>query len=198
MSDWRSSIIGYVRENARPVDKFSHQLRLYNLTRGIGEGLEYDDDVVFAAAWLHDIGVFIGHRPEDPEALSKWDMLAYAMREVPGILASCGFPVSKVPPVVECIRTHQPSGKPATLEGDILRDGDILELLGATGILRAVSKVGRDTRYHTFEDILPVLQQNLEKLPTLLKLDSSRTLAVSRVKCLRDWLDQARSEGLAT
>ena len=66
----------YIRQQAQPVDKFSHQPRLYDLTRTIGAGQTYDDDVVFAAVWMHDLGVFVGHRPEEPAALANWDFLA--------------------------------------------------------------------------------------------------------------------------
>ena len=61
---WRAAIENYIAAHANPTHKFGHQPRLYALTQLIGAGLTYDDDVVFAAVWLHDIGVFIGHRPE--------------------------------------------------------------------------------------------------------------------------------------
>jgi uncharacterized protein len=32
--------------------------------------MDYDDDIPFAAAWMHDLGVFIGHRPKDLAQLS--------------------------------------------------------------------------------------------------------------------------------
>lgn len=195
--DFRTAIIDYVRREARPVEKFSHQPRLYNLTRLIGEGMTYDDDVVFAAAWLHDIGVFLGHRPEDPEALACWDMLGYAIKTVPGILESVGFPQEKTPAVVEAIRTHQPSGTPTTVEGTILRDADLLEQLGATSILRTVCKIGRDTRFSTFDDALAVLSQHLDTLPGQLKLGPTKQLAAARVQHLRRFLEQAAAEGLA-
>jgi uncharacterized protein len=196
MPGFRDAIITYVRKNANPPEKFSHQVRLYELTRRIGADMEYDDNVVFAAAWLHDIGVFIGHRPEAPEALANWDMLAYAVKVVPGILEAAEFPPQKVPAVLDVIRTHQPAAAPTKVEGLILRDADILELLGATGILRTVCKIGRDTRFHTFEDALAVLRQNLETLPTQLQLAASRKLAVPRIEQLRVFLNQATSEGL--
>ncbi|MBE0540293.1 MAG: hypothetical protein IH623_02805 [Verrucomicrobia bacterium] len=59
---FRAAIINYIREQAKPVDKFSHQARLYKLTREIGAD-QSCDDVVFAAVWLHDLDVFIGHWP---------------------------------------------------------------------------------------------------------------------------------------
>src|ERR1700733_15463301 len=144
--DFRQAIEEYSRREARPVDKFGHQPRLYALTVQIGEEFDYDDDVVFAAAWLHDLGVFIGHRPEDPELLAGWDNVSYAMKQAPAALLRSGFPSTKVAQVVEVIRTHQPHLRPTTLEGTILRDADILEQLGAIGIMRVVAKIGRDTR----------------------------------------------------
>jgi uncharacterized protein len=193
--DFRTAIVEYIREQAKPVDKFSHQARLYELTRQVGAGQVYDDDVVFAAAWMHDLGVFIGHRPEDLEALAKWDLIAYAVERVPVILKQLDFPEDKIPAVIEVIRVHQPTGNPTTMEGIIIRDADILEQLGAAGILRTVSKIGRDTRFHTFPDALRVLQRNLDTLPGQLRLPAARTLAGARLQVLAAFLNAARFEG---
>src|SRR5580765_6910980 len=131
---YRQALIEYIREQAQPPEKFSHQPRLYRLATELAGEERYDDDVLFAAAWLHDLGVFIGHRPEDPAALAKWDNVVYAVQKAPQVLAECGFPEEKIATVVEVIRTHLPSGKPTTFEGILMRDADILEQLGAVGI----------------------------------------------------------------
>src|ERR1700722_15954918 len=143
---YRRHLRQYIECEANPPEKFGHQPRLYELAKRIGEGHTYDDDIVFAAVWLHDLGVFIGHRPEDPAALAQWNNVTYAMQRAPDILRGFDFPAAKIPAVVEAIRTHQPSFEPRTIEGIIVRDGDILEQLGAIGVLRTVCKVGRDTR----------------------------------------------------
>ena len=192
--NFRAAIVDYIRAQAKPVEKFSHQPRLYELTKAVGAGQVYDDDVVFAAAWLHDLGVFAGHRPEEPAALAVWDCVAYAMKCAPAILEQLGFPLEKIPDVVEAIRTHQPSADPTTIEGIILRDADILEQLGATGILRTVCKTGRDTRFQTFADALQVLQKNAETLPGQLKLPAARQLAEPRLRALRAFLEAAQTE----
>jgi uncharacterized protein len=177
-----------IRAEARPVDKFGHQPRLDALTEAIGAGLEYDREVVRAAAWLHDLGVFVGNRPEDPQELSEWDHVAYACRRSPEILRGMGFPEEKIEAVLAAIREHQPKDEPATMEATILRDADILEQLGAVGILRTVSKVGRDTRFATFTDAVRVLRRNLEELPGKIRLESTRKLAEARIRVLRDFL----------
>jgi uncharacterized protein len=192
--DFRASLAEYVRSQALPVDKLGHQPRLYGLTQLVGAGMTYDDDVVYAAAWLHDLGVFVGHRPEDPEELARWDNVSYAMKRAPAVLLQSGFPTTKVAQVVEAIRTHQPHQRPDSLEGAILRDADILEQLGAIGILRAVSKVGRDTRYARFSDVAPVLRRALSDFPAKLRIARARELAAPRISVLVAFLDALESE----
>lgn len=191
---FRSALIEFIRTEAQPVDKFSHQPRLYELTKLIGAGESYDDEVVFAAVWLHDLGVFTGHRPKDLAALAAWDCVAYAMKQTPAVLERLSFPQAKIPAVVETIRTHQPSASPTTIEGVIVRDADILEQLGAVSVLRTVCKIGRDTRFQTFPDALRVLRKNAETLPGQLKLKSARKLAEPRLQALRDFLAAAETE----
>jgi len=192
--DFRTEITAYIRRAALPEDKYGHQPRLYALTRQIGQGMSYDDDVVFAAAWLHDLGVFVGHRPEDPEKLAKWDHVVYTVKEVPAILASAGCPNDKIPAVLEVIQNHQPKDKPGTVESTILRDADILEQLGAIGILRGVCKVGRDTRFATFTSAVENLRRNLQDLPSKLVLESSRKLAKPKIDLLASFLSAVESE----
>ncbi|MFO1458615.1 MAG: phosphohydrolase [Verrucomicrobiota bacterium] len=195
---YRAAVIEYIRAQARPREKFSHQPRLYRLACVLGAGIRFDDDILFAAAWMHDLGVFVGHRPEDPRELASWDHLAYALRVVPGILTQAGFPAEKIPGVLEAIRTHLPSGEPTTQEAVLLRDADILEQLGAVGILRTVCKVGRDTRFVVFPDALQSLRRAVDQLPAQLKTPAARRLAEPRVASLQTFLDSAESEGALT
>ena len=191
---YREAIANYIRAQARPPDKFSHQPRLYRLAKRLAQNQACDDDVLHAAAWLHDLGVFSGHRPEDPAALAVWDNVAYAVKEAPVLLRQFGFPEEKIPGVIEAIRTHLPSGQPTTFEGTLLRDADILEQLGAIGILRTVSKVGRDTRFVRLADPLGTLRRNVAQLPAKLQLDSARRLAQPRIQLLRAFLEAAQAE----
>ena len=192
--DFRLPLAEYVRTQALPVDKLGHQPRLYALTQLVGRSMSYDDDVVYAASWLHDLGVFIGHRPEDPELLAGWDNVSYAMKQAPAALLRSGFPSTKVAQVVEVIRTHQPHLSPTTLEGTILRDADILEQLGAIGIMRVVAKIGRDTRYPTFTDAAATLRKSLADLPGKIQLDTAKTLAQPRISLLQAFLNELNEE----
>ncbi len=195
---YREAIAQYIRAQAQPPDKFSHQVRLYRLAKRLAERRPYDDDVLYAAAWMHDLGVFVGHRPEDLAALAAWDHVAYAAQKVPSILKQLGFPEAKIPAVVDAIRTHLPSGKPSTFEATLLRDADLLEQLGAVAVLRTVSKVGRDTRFVRYADAVKFLRRSLEQLPAQLRLKSARRLAKPRIEALRAFLDAAEAEADGT
>ncbi len=195
MSDYRRFLETYIANHANPQHKFGHQPRLYALTKQIGQSLTYDDDVVFAAVWLHDLGVFIGHRPESEEALKTWNHVAYITEKAPAILEEAGFPTEKIPAVLEVIRTHQPHDTPITLEAEIARDADILEQLGAIGITRTLAKLGSDTRFLTFTDALNALKKQLETLPSKLQLETSKALAAPKLKTMQAFIESLESEG---
>ena len=190
---WRQQLADYIRAQAQPVDKFSHQPRLYALACELADGRPLDDDILYAACWLHDLGVFIGHRPEAPALLATWDNVAYAIAQTPPLLLRLGFPADKIPAGQAGIRDHHPQARPTTIEAILLHDADLLELLGAVGLLRTIGKVGRDTRYQTFADLLPVLE-GYSRLETQLLSEAARRLAVPRLALLRQFLQQAREE----
>ena len=108
---WREAVVACIRAEALPVDKFGHQPRLYALAVRLGQGIEFDDDILFAAAWMHDLGVFLGHRPEDPAQLARWDHVPYTIARTRELLAGWGFPPQKLEAVAEAI-TELGEGEP--------------------------------------------------------------------------------------
>jgi uncharacterized protein len=192
--NWRDSVVAYIRAEATPADKFGHMPRLYALAHRIAEGENCDDDVLFAAAWMHDLGVFLGHRPADSAQLAAWDHVPYTIARSRELLVEWGFPKAKMEAVAEAIRTHQPKDEAVLPEAVVLRDADILEQLGAIGALRALVKVGRDTRFASYSDVMPVLERALDVLPGKLRLPQSKELANGRVRILREFLAAIHEE----
>jgi uncharacterized protein len=192
MQDFRAQLEQYLQREAAPAYKYGHQPRLYALTQQIAALIKpapaYDDDIVFAAAYLHDLGVFIGHRPNDTAALQQWNHVTYICERAPELLAGFNFPAEKIPAVLACIREHQPQDSPQSFEATLLRDADILEQLGAIGILRTAAKLGSDTRFHTLTDARNSLQRALDILPAKILLDATRELALHRIQILREFL----------
>jgi uncharacterized protein len=118
----------------------------------------------------------------------------YTVKRTHELLAGWGFPAEKLDGVAEAIRTHQPEDEPVAIEAVLLRDADILEQLGAIGALRALVKVGRDTRYPTFSSVLPMLQTAASRLPGLLRLAGARELAKPRVEALLAFIAAIKAE----
>jgi uncharacterized protein len=123
-------------------------------------------------------------------------MYSWQSSMTPDLLASFEFPAAKIPAVVEVIRTHQPAYEPATIEGRIVRDADILEQLGAIAVLRTVCKVGRDTRFETFTEALNSLKKSLATLPAQLHLVTSRRLAKPKIHALKNFIESAEQESM--
>ena len=94
---------------------------------------------------------------------------------------------------MQAIANHQPTGNPATNESFALRDADLLETIGAVGILRFTSKVGRDTRYPTFSQVLQVLQKNIQ-LASLLHFEHSKQLASKKIQLVESFIAAAYEE----
>ncbi len=198
LPDWKISVIRYVRSAALPVDKFGHQPRLAALAESLADSPELsricDADVLFAAAWMHDLGVFTGHRPTDSAQLAAWDHVPYTVSRSQELLSEWGFPAEKLELVAETIRTHEARYEPTIPESVVLRDADILEQLGAIGLLRAFVKVGRDTRFAVFSDVVPVAEKACQTLPGQLRLARSRALAAGRIEIMRKFLHNLECE----
>jgi uncharacterized protein len=193
---WRDTLIERIRVEAQPPEKFSHQARLYAIAREIADAQTepVDDDVLFGAAWVHDLGVFLHHRPSDPEQLKRWDSTAYTVAHAGDILVECGFPGDKVAAAIECIRTHEAHGEPTTMQGILFRDADLLEQLGAVAVMRTTAKIAQDTRFVTFADAAASLRRALETVPRQIRLAKAQAMAVPRIAVLQKFLDALDAE----
>ena len=120
--------------------------------------------------------------------------MTYAGQRAPELLQRAGFPSHKINAVIHTMDLHQPKDDPDTVEGVILRDADILEQLGAVGVLRAVAKTGRDTRYPSFTPVIAALERSLHELPEAIRLPQTRVLAAPRMEVLRLFLAAVRAE----
>ncbi len=96
--------------------------------------------------------------------------------------------------MLDVIRTHQPHDDPQTIEGVLVRDADILEQLGAIGILRTASKLGSDDRFRLFADAEKSLRRALAELPGSIRLDATRRLAQPRIAALEAFLAALENE----
>ena len=109
----------------RLASGYEHSYRIYQLARKIGEGMEYDDEVLHAACFLHDIEMSSGH----PESSAEKARV---------ILGETGFTPGKIETVYRAILYHMPgkSSEEPSIEGKLLHDANLLETVGAIGLVR--------------------------------------------------------------
>jgi uncharacterized protein len=117
------------------VHDFDHVLRVLALAERIGRAEGADEEIVRAAALLHDVG----RARADVEGLDHAVLGAVQARE---ILA--GQPPAKVKAVARAIAAHRyrTAPEPETLEARVLFDADKLDAIGAVGIARAFAYGG--------------------------------------------------------
>jgi uncharacterized protein len=136
--DWRTVVLQFAKQNFRhPAWGFSHCSRDYLLARELAaaDHVTLDDDVLFTAAYLHDMAAFA------PWAKDSVDHADEAARIVDTVLAGADFPMTKMDVVRGAIRTHMYPRDPLGNEALYLHDADALDWLGAIGVARMVALV---------------------------------------------------------
>ncbi|MDI6778355.1 MAG: HD domain-containing protein [Patescibacteria group bacterium] len=125
-----------------PAHNFDHVIRVYTLAVKLAKGKKVDINVIKIAALLHDIGGM--KEMNDPSG--KTDHAIESAKMSKPILKKLGYSDKKIKHITDCIIQHRyrTENMPETLEAKILFDADKLETVGAIGIARAMTWVGRN------------------------------------------------------
>lgn len=186
---WRRAVADHVEANFRhPGWGARHAERNYLSAHAIAhaEGLAVDDDVLFAAAYLHDWG---GLKPFAVEGA------AHEQRSVElgePFLRQAGFPMEKWPGVREAILAHVPAGEPTSPEAIVLHDADLIDFLGAEGVARLLAATTDDRA--DMDQGLRWIEGFADSLPGRLTTSEARRLAEPRAAWMKAFLAQLRSE----
>lgn len=194
---WRATVRALAAAEFRnPAWGYSHSARDYALARQLAraDGVRLDDDVLFAAAWLHDMAAF-----------PKWEAAGVdhadrAADTVDTILKGSGFPEGKIDAVRAAIRTHMFDRDPKTPEALYLHDADALDWLGAVGVARVMALADAQGGKPDGPDVVKMLEDNLAKVPARVLSPAGKALMPGRKAELEAFLRQlgAETEGLAT
>ncbi|HWH51247.1 MAG TPA: HD domain-containing protein, partial [Gemmatimonadaceae bacterium] len=141
-ADWRQTIRAFAEAHLQHTAWGpAHGRRDYELTLALAhaEGVTVDDDALYAAAYLHDMG---GLPPYAKPGVDHGDR---SIQLVDSILRDAGFPMEKAALVKDIIDHHQYYRPPDSVEVSILfRDADILDFMGAIDIARIISLTTRE------------------------------------------------------
>lgn len=181
-TSWKKKLNTFALENiVHPAWGYTHSERNYHNTIKIAEaeGVLVDEDVLFAAAFLHDLGGLpkfeipnVDHGVRSAELAEK-------------LLKSFGFPEEKIGHVKEVIIGHvyhQP--KPSSDLARAFRDADIVDFLGSLGIARllaATNELG-STGVGSIYQSLEIAKKLRDQLPKQLSFEVSQTISQKRIK----------------
>jgi len=190
-ADWHETVRQFAAQHFRnPAWGYSHSVRDYLLARQLAaeDGVVLDDDVLFAAAYLHDMAAFAPYEKPDVDHADE------AARIVDTVLGGTGFPMAKIDAVRGAIRTHMFDRDPAGPEAIYLHDADALDWLGAIGVARIFGLVDPNGGDPNGPAAVKMLEENLAKVPPRVLSKAGRSRVAARTDELRQFLKQLRRE----
>jgi HD superfamily phosphodiesterase len=190
-SDWHLAVREFAAKHFKnPAWGYSHCERDYALARELAasDQVTLDDDVLFAASFLHDMAAFA------PWEKKKVDHSDEAARIVAGVLQDTGFPMAKIDAVRAAIRTHMYYRDPLVPESLYLHDADALDWLGAIGVARVMALVDPKGGEPTGPDAVKMLEENLAKVPSRVLSPAGRAMVAPRSAELQQFLAELRRE----
>ena len=200
--DWRAGLQDFATSHFRhPAWGWQHSRRDYALARELAreDGVAIDDDVLFAAAWIHDIAAFVPWEDKDPHH----DHSDVGADKLGDVLLRLGFPAAKIDAVRAATRTHMFYRKATGPEAVYLHDADALDWLGAIGVARIIATVehGNPPTTPPDPDAAPDLpaavaqiEQNLKDVPPGVQSPAARARIPALVAEARAFLARLRAE----
>jgi len=190
---WRETVRQFAAQHFKhPAWGYSHSVRDYELARTLAaaDHVTLDDDVLFAAAYLHDMAAFA---PWDREK-EGIDHADEGARVVDTVLMNTGFPSAKIDAVRNAIRTHMFDRKPVGTEAVYLHDADALDWLGAIGVARVMALVDPNGGDPNGPKAVKMLEDNLARVPDGVVSPAGRKRLPDLRRELADFLKDLRRE----
>ena len=189
---WRGHITSFTAKLFGHVNDAHNQRNYFWATKlAAADHVTLDDDVVFAAAYLHDVGSMEGWQVEGQEhgntAAAKLDQM----------LAGTDFPKEKMDRVREAMRTHMfyrdPGNSP---EARYLHDADALDNVGTVGIAWLLEAVNTDPKGAGFTSTkaVEILTNGAPKIEARAVTPAGRAEMATRIAERKAFMDQLSRE----
>ena len=189
--DWRSAVRQFAAEHLKhPAWGYSHCVRDYALAKALAaeDHVAIDDDVLYAAAYLHDVAALPPYEKPHTDHADEGAQL------VGSLLSGTGFPMAKIYAVRSAIRTHMFNRRPVGPEALYLHDADALDWLGAIGVARIFALVDPNGGAPDGPEALKMLQDNLKQVPPGILSPAGRVHSVARIRELEQYLRELSVE----
>lgn len=182
---WKQKLLDLTKKFEHPAWGFSHFNRIYELALEIAitQQLDIDEDALYAAAYLHDIGAF---KPYNQKGKDHSDV---AIENCDDILKSIEFPKEKIALVKDMIKSHMFYVKPEeNIESKIFHDADTLDFMGAIGIARILSIVGLEDWTPDLSSAIKLIEKFSIDLPLSLVTKKAQEIGQIRKKEMENFL----------
>jgi uncharacterized protein len=187
---WKITIYDLARSKFHhPAWGWQHSERNYRIALELarGDGLRVDTDVLFAAAFLHDMAAFM------PCNDAKLEHGECAARQSGSILRAAGFPMEKLPAVAAAERGHMYYSNPGSQpEAIVLHDADSLDFLGDIGAARMLSLTGENAE--SFAREIKTLRSFVRDIPPRLITKTGQRMGNERAAELQRFLDSLQTQ----
>lgn len=165
---------------------YPHVQRTLTLIEKIGTGLDYDQEVVLYAAFLHDWGAFPRYRRPGVDHAAR-------SRQIAGreILPFTVLSEQAKAAVLDAIETHDYTcpRQPTALEGQLLREADMLDMLGVIGAAREFAGGGNNLKASVER-----LSARAAIFAAQFSLAAARQIAQTRILTLEQFLENLQAE----
>ena len=184
---WKEALYTFSKENLKhPSWGLAHSERDYLLTKSIMEKSNeaFDEEVLFAAAFLHDLGGM------DAFAVENVDHAVRSAQLAEEKLPAMGFSADKIPQVKEVILGHTYYGeKPSSKLALAFRDSDILDFMGDMGVARLYGATkDLDPNFSSLAPATSLIKKFRKDFPDKLSLDASKILLEPKIKEMDDFI----------
>ena len=169
-------------EVAAGIDHFK---RVFKISKKLAklENFAYDEEILHAACFLHDLF----DESDDPHNIT-------AARIAEDFLMNIGFPNEKLNSVKEAIKEHVSTGKPKCKEAILLHDADLVDFLGAIGIVRLSIGAWDWMDKSSLEEFVNVFEKFRKDCYKNLVLNKSKELAKKKAEFMDSFVGKFKEE----
>ena len=188
---WKDKLIEFSKKFEHPAWGYSHSIRVYEMSLQLArqEKLDVDEDSLFAASYLHDIGAF------DPYRKEGLDHSEASIQHCEEILRAIEFTPEKIQHVKEIIKTHMYYREPTDLiEAILFHDADTLDFMGIIGITRLLSIIGIDDWTPNLKHGIKLIKKFIKNLPNALQTSQAREIGNKRQEEMKDFMQKLSNE----
>jgi uncharacterized protein len=182
-TDWKAQILEIAKEKLLDsTHSFDHANRVWQYCKKISEKEGGDEDILFAASFLHDITYSVDYKGHEKSGAD----------EAEKILKQIGFPKKKIALTIACIRNHRLSKtiSAVTIEEEIIQDADKLDAMGAWGIARCFLWTGKNDL--DVSSAIGHFDDKLLKLKNLMQTEEGKRFAAKRHEYMMQFIEELR------